>query len=199
MFSSISLADNSDYSVSDGGCEALLHRTARMSHTQTFSRVWLKELNRPAPARIVVVFFFCVSFQKKSHLHSPQVLNDAQSLLPDFPFPPPQHAPSLYIPRTVLNPAIHAMEASLVDWSNNVLSQVNEPNVTLELSSTEVTLVLLPSRRSSFVSAYNTGEDVTTALVSPEVDERPKHGHVGFTAVYAEERGKCSTSKNLSL
>ena len=46
-----------------------------------------------------------------------------------------------------------------------------EPNVTVEVSSAEVTPTLLPSTRASFGSAYNSGEDVTTTPVSSEVDE----------------------------
>ena len=47
-----------------------------------------------------------------------------------------------------------------------------EPNVTVEVTSAKVALVLLPSRGASFSSAYNSGEDVTTTLVSSEVDVR---------------------------
>ena len=56
--------------------------------------------------------------------------------------------PPCYIPRTVLNPAIDEQEDSLVDWLNNVLSLVMSPNVTVEVSSTKVTPMFLPSRRA---------------------------------------------------
>ena len=76
---------------------------------------------------------------------------------------------------------------------------VYEPNVTVEASSAEVAPMLSPSRRASFGSTYNSREDVATTLVSSEVDKRQKLVNVGFTAVHAEERGKCSTSKHLSI
>ena len=47
-----------------------------------------------------------------------------------------------------------------------------EPNAIVEISRTDVILMLLPSRRASFCSAYNSGEDATSGLVSSEVDER---------------------------
>ena len=81
--------------------------------------------------------------------------------------------PLCCIPRTVLNPAIHGQD-SLVDWLNKVLSQVLSPS--LRLSSALVTPVLLPSRRASFCSTYTSGEDVTTALVSSQVDDRQSMG-----------------------
>ena len=51
-----------------------------------------------------------------------------------------------------------------------------EPNATVEVSSAEVTPVLLPSRRASFCSVKNSGQDVTTTPVSSEVDERQSMG-----------------------
>ena len=52
----------------------------------------------------------------------------------------------------------------------------HEPNVTVEISSAEVTTNLQPSRRASFCSLYNSGEDVTTTLVSSDVNERQSMG-----------------------
>ena len=52
--------------------------------------------------------------------------------------------------------------------------------------------MLLPSRRASIGSTYNSGE------ASSEVDERQKYGNVGFTTVHAQERSKCNAIKNLS-
>ena len=53
-----------------------------------------------------------------------------------------------------------------------------EPNAIVEISRTDVTLMLLPSRRASFCSAYNSGEDATSGLVSSEVDERQSTGRL---------------------
>ena len=58
---------------------------------------------------------------------------------------------------------------------------------------------LLPSRRTSFCSVYNSGEDATTTLVSSEVGERQRHRKAGFTAAHAEERSKCNPCENLWL
>ena len=66
-----------------------------------------------------------------------------------------------------------------------------EANATVGISSAEVTLILLPSRRASFCSVCNSGEDVTMTSVSSEVDERQKHRKAGFTAAHAEERSNC--------
>ena len=66
-----------------------------------------------------------------------------------------------------------------------------EANATVEISSAEVTLILLPSSRASFCSVCNSGEDVTMTPVSSEVDERQKHRKAGFTAAHAEERSNC--------
>ena len=51
-----------------------------------------------------------------------------------------------------------------------------EPNTTGEISCSEVTLIHPPSRRTSFCSVYNSGEDATTTLVSSEVDETQSIG-----------------------
>ena len=79
--------------------------------------------------------------------------------------------PLYYFICTVVIPAIHTWEDRVVDWLNKVFSQVMSPNVTVEASSTEVTFILLPSRRASFGSTYDSGEDVTTTPASSEVDE----------------------------
>ena len=49
-----------------------------------------------------------------------------------------------------------------------------EPNATVEISCTEATLVHHASRRTSFCSASNSGEDATTAPVTSGVDERQR-------------------------
>ena len=65
---------------------------------------------------------------------------------------------------TVLNNhTIHGQKDSLVDW---LPLTGYEPNATVEVSSAEVAPILPPSRRASFCSVYNSGEDVITTLVS---------------------------------
>ena len=63
-------------------------------------------------------------------------------------------------------------------WSFGTQSPLTsyEPNAIVEISSTEVTPVHRPSRRTSFCSENIYGEDVTSAPVSPEVDERQSIG-----------------------
>ena len=62
-----------------------------------------------------------------------------------------------------------------------------EPNDPVEVSSTVVTTMLLPSRRVSIGSTYNSGEDIAAAPASSEVDKRQHFGKVGSTAVYTGE------------
>ena len=52
------------------------------------------------------------------------------------------------------------------------------PNATVEISSADITPILLPSRRASFCSVYNSGEDVTMTTASSEVDERQSIGRL---------------------
>ena len=47
-----------------------------------------------------------------------------------------------------------------------------EPNAPVEVSSTEVTTVLLPSRKASIGPTYNSGEDIVTMPTVSEVDEK---------------------------
>ena len=96
-------------------------------------------------------------------------MSQAQSLWPDSPpFTLPQHVPSLLY-RTVLNPAIHGQEDSLVDWLNNVLSQVMSP--TPSLRSEVQRLHLCSYHQGEQVSVRRTIY-VTATPVSSEVNER---------------------------
>ena len=52
------------------------------------------------------------------------------------------------------------------------------PNVIVEISSTKILPVHFPSRRTSFCSEDNSGEDVTTTPVSSEVHERRSIGRL---------------------
>ena len=50
------------------------------------------------------------------------------------------------------------------------------PNDSVEVGSTEVTIVLSPPRRASIGSTYNSGEDIATTPALSEVDGRPDLG-----------------------
>ena len=111
----------------------------------------------------------------------------AQSLWSDFPLlSSTTPSVSALIFHTGLNNfAIHGQEDSLVDGLNKFFIGC-EPNITVEVSSAEVTPIFSPSWRASFSSAYNAGEDVTTALVSSEVDEWQSTGMMASAAACAE-------------
>ena len=64
----------------------------------------------------------------------------------------------------------------------------NDP---VEVTSTEVTTMLLPSKRASIESTYN--------LCIIGSGSKTKNRNVGFTAVHTEERSKCSPINDLSL
>ena len=111
----------------------------------------------------------------------------AQSSWSDFPPSPlPRHIPSLLYPRTVPNNHDPRTEGQSGRFAAQSSLTGYEPNATVEVSSAEVTLVLQPSRRASFRSVYNSGEDVTTTPVSSEVDDRQSMG----TAAHGEQRNK---------
>ena len=57
-----------------------------------------------------------------------------------------------------------------------------KPNSIVEIGSAEVTSIHRPSRRTSFCSVYNSVEDVTSARVCSEVDQRQSIGRLSFTA-----------------
>ena len=72
-----------------------------------------------------------------------------------------------------------------------------EPNAPVEVGGTDVTTVLLPSRKASIGSTCNSGEDMVTTPAVSEVDERSTFGTAGFTTVNTGET--CNTIQNLSL
>ena len=74
------------------------------------------------------------------------------------------------------NHLIHAQQDGLVEWPYK--NPGNEPRTTVEISSTEITPVHLPSRRTCLCSGYNSGEDATTTPVSSEVDEKRSIGRL---------------------
>ena len=135
----------------------------------------------------------CVRLEN-NHSSVSCVISHPKSLWSDVPyFPHPQHSPSVLFPSHSAeqphDPRAEGQSGRLAEQSPLT---GYEPNATVEVSSAEVTLVLPPSRRASFCTVYNSGEDVTTTLVSSEVDERQNMGNVGFTAAHAEERSKCT-------
>ena len=76
------------------------------------------------------------------------------------------------------NRSIHAQQDGLVELAIQSSLAGFEPNTTVEISSAQVTAVHLPSTRPSLCSVYKSGEDVTTTLVSSEVDERQSIGRL---------------------
>ena len=143
------------------------HCTAHVSHTQTFSRVWLKRSWRFA-ARIV--FFIFQKKKKTVTLTGTSHVSRAK----DMTRP---HSSSTFSQHSILT-RYFERENTLrsatcrPDWPSCRTLQVMRTTNSVEASSTEVTTMLLPSRRRSSGSAYNSGEDVTSALASSEVDER---------------------------
>ena len=115
-------------------------------------------------------------------------MSHPQSLWSDVPyFPHPQHSPSAELPH---DPRAEGQSGRLAEQSPLT---GYEPNATVEVSSAKVTPVLPPSRRASFCTVYDSGEDVITTLVSSEVDERQNMVNVGFPAAHGEERSKCTS------
>ena len=95
----------------------MFSRVVRISHTQTFSRVWLKDLNGLQHGT-----FFCIYLKWSFVIFVSHVSRTVIVVwLPCLLF----HSTFLlcFFPRAVLNPAIHGQEDSLVDWPNKVLSQ----------------------------------------------------------------------------
>ena len=69
-----------------------------------------------------------------------------------------------------------------------------EPNDLVEVSSTEVTTMLLSLRKASIGSTYNSGEDVATDACVVGSGKKTKLGNAGSTAVNTGERDKCSSN-----
>ena len=139
------------------------HR-AHFTHANIFSRV--AEGLEPGSPR--------VSPLKKSHPHPRRsCFMRSPCCLTSRLFHFHNTHPLYYFPRTVVISAIHTFfEDSLVVCLEQGPLTGYEPNVTVEASSTQVSPMLLPWRRTSFGSAKNSGEDVTLAPMSSEVDER---------------------------
>ena len=115
-----------------------------------------------------------------SHSHS------SWSDLPPFTFP--QRLSSLLLPS-------HSDEQSLdprAERSGRLATQTpltnHEPYTIVEISSTEVTPIHLPSKLTSFCSAMNSGEDATNTLVCSEVDKRLSIGRVASPLLCRREK-----------
>ena len=110
----MSLADNDGFFVSDGRCE---HDTAPSTflHTRTFCPMWLKLHSSDC--------FLCVFQNSHVHTHRSCFTRSHLCLITHlFHF---CTAPLLCsFPRMETSIVIHAVEHSVVDWSNKVLSQV---------------------------------------------------------------------------
>ena len=77
-----------------------------------------------------------------------------------------------------------------------------EPNAPVGVTSTEVTETLLPSRKESIGSTYNSGEDNPITPAVSEVDERSDLGMLASPLLTKEregERDNCEPIQNLSL
>ena len=73
-----------------------------------------------------------------------------------------------------------------------------EPSAPVEVSSTEVTTTLLPSRKASSGSTHNSGEDIVTALAVSDVDDRSELGVV-VSPLLSQEREQREPFRNFSL
>ena len=165
------------------------HR-AHFTHANIFSRVV------QGPERFQTRFGMCPLENNHSSfscfMSYPQ---SSWSDLPPSPFPP--HIPSLLYPS-------HGAEQPHDPWtegqSGRLAAQSSltgyEPNATVEVSSAEVTLVLQPSRRTSFCSVYNSGGDVTTTLVSSEVDERQSMGMLASLLLTQNSETSAAIARN---
>ena len=128
----------------------------------------------------------------------------ALSFLLDFPpLRLPQHAFSPLSLRTVVIFAIHILKGQSGRLDEHSLLTGYEPNVTVEVRSTEITLMFLPSRIASIGSIFNSGEDFGTTLASSENGRKTKFVHAGFTTVKhrrkrQREEKQCNSKKKNS-
>ena len=154
-----------------------------MSHTQTLFRVWLKRSSRFA-ARIVSV----ISNNSHLHRHGSCRTRNVHGLTA-FLFPAAHSTPSLLylLNRSILCNPQHGVQFGGLAEQNPMTGY--EPNDNVEVSSTEVTTTLFPSRRASVGSTYN----ISATPVSSEVQKKAKLENAGISAVNMKERGKCRT------
>ena len=73
-----------------------------------------------------------------------------------------------------------------------------EPSAPVEVSSTEITTTLLPSRKASSETTHNSGEDIVTTLAVSEVDERSDLGKL-TSPLLSQERDNRKPFRNFSI
>ena len=108
--------------------------------------------------------------------------------------PLPHSTPALFYPpnRSIsCNPQQGVQFGRLAEQSPQAGHEPNDPE---DVSSTGLTTMLLPLRKASIGSTYNSGEDIATSQSSSEVDERPTH-----RCQCRREKHKCSPNQDLSF
>ena len=101
------------------------------------------------------------------------------------PFPLPHSSPSLFYPPNRSISCILQQGVQFGRLAEQSPLASYEPNDPVDVSSTGLTTMLLPLRKASIGSTYNSGEDIATSPSSSEVDERP---NLGMLASNTEER-----------
>ena len=152
-----------------GGVNSTPHR-ARKTHTQTFSRVWLKDLTR---VQGHIVAACCCLFLKQSSSRAPVMSHTWRDRAP---FPLPHSTPSQIDPPDKTNPCAPQPGLLFGRVAQQRPLTSYEPNAPVDVSSTEVTTTLLPSRKASIGSTCNSGEDIVTAPAVSELGERSDLG-----------------------
>ena len=140
------------------------HR-AHLTHANIFSRV--AHGSEQASAR-----FICVRFKTSIHRSHVSSLTRSCCGLTSHHFLSRSTFPLCCIPshsdEQPLDPRIEGRSGRLAVES---LLAGCEPNATVDISSAEVTPILLPSRRGSFCPVFHSGEHVTIALtMRPETN-----------------------------
>ena len=106
------------------------------------------------------------------------------SWLDCIPFPLRYSTPSPLYP---LKGSTHRNPQQGVPFSSSCRTEPDNRFSRLAVCSTEVTTMLLSSRRASIGSTYNSGEDIGATPASSEVDERPNLGMV-VSSLLTKER-----------
>ena len=137
-----------------------------VSHTQTFSRVWLKVMHCHRVAA------FLLSFLKNSHPH--ERMSWRTPCLIAAPFSLQHSTLSLLDLPNRTNPCVPPQGLVFGRFAEQSPLTGYEPNAPVEVNSTKVMTILLHPRKASIGSTYNSGEDTTPA--ASEVDERSNLG-----------------------
>ena len=129
-------------------------------------------------------FLACGSSMQGSRAH---FMSHAQrSWLDRISCPPPHSTPSLLYPPNRSIPCISPQGVPFGRLAEQSPVTGYEPNEPVEVGSTEVTTLLLPSRRASIGST-------ATTPASSEVDERPNLGMLA-SALSTQKRGASATA-----